>query len=54
MGQQGELLGSKGWCVELQEKIGVDPYWGLHMELEGIGPLVCSLLYASIFFILIL
>lgn len=49
VGQQGGLLGSKGWCVELQEEIGIDPCWGLHMELEGIGPLVHSLLYALIF-----
>ena len=49
VGQQGELLGSKGWCVELQEAIDADPCWGLHIELEGIGPLVCSLLYALIF-----
>ena len=41
MGQQGE-------CVELREEIGVDPCWELHVELEGIGSLVCSLLYALI------
>lgn len=50
--QQGELLESKGWCVELQEEIGVGPCWELHVELEGIWPFVCSLLYALIFIFL--
>ena len=35
--------------MALQEEIGVDQCWALHMELEGIGPLVHSLLYALIF-----